>query len=162
MRSHAELQEARKGDSSKWMASLLAACRVLLGSVLLLSGLVKLGHPYDFLGNVYAYRLVGVEVGLLVASIVPWLEVTLGLCLVGGIAVSGAFLLSALMLALFVLAQATVLYRGLRISCGCLVSDGELVGVMSLSRALGLGIMAGVAYYACICQSLVPTSFKET
>jgi|GEM_PF-288133 len=93
--------------------------RLVLGCVFISSSLPKLRLPYEFLSNVYNYELVGPKLGMLVAMVLPWLELLLGICLLGGIVLSGALLWSAILGAVFTFAQISALYRDLSITCGC-------------------------------------------
>ena len=65
----------------------------------------------------------------------PWLELLLGVCLVGGIFLSGALLTSLGLMAFFTFVHASVLYRGLAISCGCFRSSSqEMISYWSVTR----------------------------
>ena len=99
------------------------AVRLGLGILLLYSGLLKLRHPQQFLSSVYSYQLVGREAGKAIAIAVPFLELTIGGCLICGIYVGGALIGSFLLGVLFSSATASALYRGLDISCGCFGAD---------------------------------------
>ena len=125
-----------------------AIARLSIGALFIYSSLPKLRQPYDFLGNVYEYELVGPSTGVLVAVVLPWLELVIGICLLGGILVSGAFLLSVALGAVFTFAQASALYRGLGISCGCFASSaGEhTVSYLTLGRAILIIPLALLGY----------------
>ena len=121
--------------------------RLGLGCLFLYSGLPKIRQPYDFLSSVYNYELVGPKFGILVAMVLPWLELLVGICLVGGIFVSGALLVSMVMGAMFAFAIASALYRGLNISCGCFsTSSAEQIGYTTLMRACGILLLSIAAY----------------
>jgi Methylamine utilisation protein MauE len=77
----------------KILRAVLQAIQLTLGFVLLMSSLPKLCQPYDFLTAIYRYELVGPMLGVLVAAVLPWLELVVGICLIGGIFVSGSFLI---------------------------------------------------------------------
>ncbi len=68
--------------------------RLALGCLFIYGSLPKIRQPYDFLSNVYGYELVGPKLGMLIAMVLPWLELFTGICLVGGIFISGALLAS--------------------------------------------------------------------
>jgi len=126
-------------------AGLVIVVRVVLGCVFVYSGLVKIQHPYDFLSNLYAYELTGPRTGILVAVVLPWLEVMLGICLVSGLLAGGAMLSSAILLAGFCLVQASAIHRGLEISCGCFgsASDDSAIGYGTLVRTALMALAAG-------------------
>jgi len=98
---------------------LIVVVRLFLAAVFILSALGKIQYPYDFLWSVYDYELVGRTAGVFVAWCIPWLELVVGVMLVGGVMQCGASLLALILLASFTFAKLSVLARGLRIPCGC-------------------------------------------
>jgi uncharacterized membrane protein YphA (DoxX/SURF4 family) len=143
----------RESDSPKgrWIAWLWAGVRVLLrlilGGLLISSALPKLQQPYDFLAAVYDYELVGPRIGLFVATLLPWLELVLGIALLAGLCSRGAWALSVMLLSVFTVARVSVLSRGMSIPCGCFgkergepiqVSDAVITGLMLLAATVGL------------------------
>lgn len=125
------------------------AARIALGCMFLWSSLPKIRQPYDFLSAVYSYELVGPKLGMLVAMTLPWLELLAGICLIGGVFVSGALLVSAGLGAMFAFVVGSALYRGLDISCGCFSSSaGDQISYMTLIRAIGILFLSGLSYLA--------------
>lgn len=121
--------------------------RVGLGCLFLWSSLPKIRQPYDFLSAIYSYELVGPKLGMLTAMVLPWLELLVALCLLGGIFVSGALLASAGMAVMFTFVLASALYRGLEISCGCFsASDAEIISFSTLIRACLILLFSLAAY----------------
>lgn len=124
--------------------------RLALGCIFLLSSLPKIRQPYNFLSNVYNYELVGPKLGMLMAMTLPWLELLVGICLVGGIFTSGALLASVAMTAMFTFVLASALYRGLEISCGCFsASDAGIISYSTLIRTC-LILLFSLAAYVCV------------
>lgn len=124
--------------------------RLGLGCVFLWSSLPKLRQPYDFLSNVYEYELVGRNLGLAVTMVFPWMELVLGICLLGGILVTGALLGATVLTAIFTFAQASAMYRRLEISCGCFSQTGtDIVSYATLMRSTVLVAAAVFAYLVC-------------
>jgi uncharacterized membrane protein YphA (DoxX/SURF4 family) len=107
--------------------SVMIIARLAIGVIFIASSIPKLMQPYDFLAGVYSYELVGAKLGVMVAIMLPWLELFVGICLVGGIFVRGAILASMGMCAMFSLALVSALWRGLEISCGCFSSADQNV-----------------------------------
>ena len=121
--------------------------RLGLGCLFLWSSLPKIRQPYDFLSSVYNYELVGPKLGILVAMTLPWAELLVGICLIGGIFVSGALLVSIGMAAMFTFVLASALYRGLDISCGCFSASGAgVIGYSTLIRACAILLFSIAAY----------------
>jgi len=120
--------------------------RLALGCMFLYSSLPKIRQPYDFLSDVYSYELVGPQLGMLTAMVLPWLELLAGICLVGGIFVGGALLASIAMAAMFAFVLASALYRGLEISCGCFGAGAEMISYSTVIRACVILIFSIAAY----------------
>jgi uncharacterized membrane protein YphA (DoxX/SURF4 family) len=93
--------------------------RVALGLVFLAASIPKIERPFDFLGIVYDYSLVGPSTGLLIARTLPWLELVVGLCLVAGVLAEGALMVGGTLLSIFAVAEFLVFHRGNRVPCGC-------------------------------------------
>ncbi|MHC4645406.1 MAG: MauE/DoxX family redox-associated membrane protein [Planctomycetota bacterium] len=139
-----------KQNRQKLLRAFLFVVRVALGCLFIYSSLPKIRQPYDFLSNVYEYEIVGPKLGLLVAMMLPWLELLAGICLVGGIFVSGALLVSAGMAAMFTFVIASALYRGLQISCGCFGAHDEVINYSTLVRACLILLFSAAAYIGTI------------
>ena len=136
--------------------------RIGLGCLFLWSSLPKIRQPYDFLSSVYNYELVGPKLGMLIAMTLPWLELLVGICLVGGIFISGALLASIGMAAMFAFVLVSVLYRGLEISCGCFgVSDAEIISYSTLIRACLILLFSLVAYICAVVLRPSPQVYKR-
>lgn len=121
--------------------------RVVLGCVLLWSSLYKIRQPYDFLANVYDYELVGPKLGMFLAMVLPWLELGVGICLIGGVFVGGAMLITVVLMGVFTVAHASAIARGLTIVCGCFKAQGP--GIVSYSTLLRNVLLLLGAFGAC-------------
>ncbi len=120
--------------------------RAALGCLFIYSGIPKILHSFEFLSNLYSYELVGPRVGVLVAAVLPWVELVTGVCLVGGCFVGGALLLCSGMALVFTFAISWVLWQGLDISCGCFGSGTEKITYMTLVRVIGILLASVLAY----------------
>jgi uncharacterized membrane protein YphA (DoxX/SURF4 family) len=76
--------------------------RIALGATFVFSSVGKLNRPGDFLAAVYDYQMVGPRLGVAVATVLPWLELIVGICLLAGILIDGALILALAMGCLFV------------------------------------------------------------
>lgn len=116
----------------RWLS---LACRLLVGGVFIWASLDKVAHPAEFATAIHHYRLVPYALLHPAALLLPAVELLAGVALVLGWQRRGAALLCALMLAVFVVAIASALVRGLDISCGCFDTDGgHAVGLDLLWR----------------------------
>lgn len=128
--------------------------RMVLGFILIWAALDKIRHPYQFLGNVYDYEMLGPRWGLAVAIFLPWLELGLGICLLSRVLVGGAFLCSGALMSVFAYAQIWAIYSNLQISCACFSqSSGVAVNYATLTRTFVLLFLAAVAYFLCLAEN---------
>jgi uncharacterized membrane protein YphA (DoxX/SURF4 family) len=108
---------------------------ILIGLILLSTGLHHASNPFVFLNSLLAYRiLVGLAADIL-AMILPWLQITIGLFILLGYFMRSGLLLAAFLFGLFLIAQVSALVRGLEIDCGCFAGFEQPVssiGVMFL------------------------------
>ena len=125
--------------------------RLALGCMFIASALPKIRQPYDFLGDVYKYEIVGPKLGMFVAMTMPWAELLVGICLLGSIFVSGALLVSAGMAAMFAFVLGSAIYHNLNITCGCFgASSTEIVGYSTLIRACTILLFSIITYISSI------------
>ncbi len=127
--------------------------RLVLGSVLIWSSLHKIQQPWLFLANVHDFRLVSEQVGILVAIVLPLLELAVGVCLVLRIFIGGALVGGVILGCIFVAVQASALWRGLTVACGCFSSAGyDIVGYATLLRAsvflAAIALMLGLCIWS--------------
>jgi uncharacterized membrane protein YphA (DoxX/SURF4 family) len=107
----------------RWLAT---AARLVLGGVFLFAGWSKV---FDLAGSgrtVNAYRLIPYGPAEVVGAALPFVEIMLALLLLAGLATRLAAAVSAVLLAVYVGAIASVWARGLSIDCGCFGGGGQL------------------------------------
>jgi len=93
--------------------------RVLVGTVWVVAGVLKLPDPHENVRVVRAYDLLPERVVPVVGHGLPVLEILVGLCLLLGLLTRAAATVSALLLVAFVIGVASAWARGLSIECGC-------------------------------------------
>ncbi|MFE6908565.1 MauE/DoxX family redox-associated membrane protein [Streptomyces erythrochromogenes] len=102
------------------------AARFGLAVVLGYAGLVKL-QDLDASGRTVAlYRLVPVDTAQLIGGALPLVEVAVALLLAVGLATRAAAAVTAVLMAVYIAAIASVWARGLSIDCGCFGAGGTL------------------------------------
>jgi uncharacterized membrane protein YphA (DoxX/SURF4 family) len=94
--------------------------RVSLGALFLVAGVLKIGHAGDLAAAITAYRF-GLPPPLVAAIAValPPLEILLGIYLIAGLLLPVSSGVAAMLLALFIIAVASAVVRGLSAPCGC-------------------------------------------
>jgi uncharacterized membrane protein YphA (DoxX/SURF4 family) len=140
-------QSARTTTGWLWVST---AARLGLAAVWLVAGGLKVGDLAESGRAVNAYQIFPYEVAKVVGAAQPFLEITLGLLLLAGLAVRLSAGISAGLLVIFIAGIVSAWARGLQIDCGCFSSGGELGAGQSpqytwdLLRDAGFLLLAGV------------------
>jgi cobalt-zinc-cadmium efflux system protein len=119
----------KHGDSqttwteNAWTRHFALAARLILGGVFIYASLDKILHPDAFAEVVFNYQLLPSQLINLMALILPWLELILGVLLLSGIWLSGTVLGVNLLMIIFIGALVINTARGLNISCGCFSTE---------------------------------------
>jgi putative oxidoreductase len=118
-----------------------------VGVLLVVSGALKTANPHEFLEVVLRYDVLPPLGATGIAMSLPWIEVVVvGALLFGRVAVPAALLSAAALGIAFLIAQASVMIRGINVPCGCLgasLSGEDAVGPWTFSRAALLTFAAG-------------------
>src|SRR5690348_15631785 len=104
-----------------WPGSMLIrVLRIVLGGVWLYAAYTKLKQPWlIFAMSIDAYHLLPEWAVLTIARTLPWIELAVGILLIGGLLLRYASTAGAAMLAIFFAAMISAYTRGLAIDCGC-------------------------------------------
>ena len=121
--------------------------RLGLAAVWLTSGVLKAIDPDQTYIAVRAYDVlppIGVEV---VAGVLPWFEIALGLLVLLGVGLRTVGVMSILLLLVFITGVSQAWARGLLIDCGCFggggaVAPGQTAYVQELLRDTGFIVLA--------------------
>lgn len=113
------------GHGRPWPDWVFLACRLLLGVVFVYASYDKIIHPQAFAQAVFNYQILPDAAINLVALILPWLELLLGLCLLFGLMLPGATAACFGLLVVFLGALVFNQLRGLDIHCGCFSTETE-------------------------------------
>jgi hypothetical protein len=137
-------------NRERLLSAFVLVVRLGLGFMFIVSSVPKIRQPYMLLGSVYGYELVGPKIGVLVAMVLPWVELFAGICLIGSVFVGGALLASLGMGVLFTFVLSSALWRQLDISCGCFSSSAGKISYLTLIRAIVITLVSASAYVAAI------------
>ena len=120
------------GDRSRkeWKktAGVTLVIRVILGAVFIVASVDKIRHPGAFAEVIYNYQILPDPLINISAIVLPWLELFLGGCLLFGVWLAGAVVLTNMLLFAFFAALLFNIARGLDINCGCFSTSSEHVG----------------------------------
>ena len=122
---------------------LIVTTRIILGAVFLWASIGKILEPGDFARSISNYHIVPFGIENIVALILPWLELLIGMGLILGIMVDGSVQISAILLIMFILMIGQAILRGFNIECGCGLKEGEMIG---LNKILENIVFLGGAY----------------
>tara|TARA_Y100000758_G_C15861431_1_gene353100 strand:- start:1 stop:450 length:450 start_codon:yes stop_codon:yes gene_type:complete len=122
---------------------LIVTTRIILGAVFLWASFGKILEPGDFARSISNYHIVPFGIENIIALILPWLELLIGMGLILGIMVDGSVQISAILLIMFILMIGQAMLRGFNIECGCGLKEGEMIG---LNKILENIVFIGGAY----------------
>lgn len=89
-----------------------------------MAGLLKLGDPAASVRAVRAYQILPEAIVPLVGHALPVVEVLVGICLLAGLVVRPAAMVSVVLFTAFVIGVSSAWARGLQIDCGCFGGGG--------------------------------------
>ena len=101
------------------MSWLVLALRIVLGAIFIVAGATKVGHADLFAAQIAGFRLLSPAVIAPIAIALPFLEILLGIYLIIGLFTRAAAWIAVALLAIFDLAIASAVVRGMSVSCGC-------------------------------------------
>ena len=107
----------------KYNLPLLA--RFILGAVFIYASLDKIADPVSFSNDIDNYHISPIAINNLVALILPWVELIIGLSLITGVFLDGASILTILLLAFFIFIITQAYMRGISLHCGCFKTGAD-------------------------------------
>ena len=121
--------------------------RLVLGGVVLVAGLLKVGHLETSARAVRAYQLLPYDVAGYVGYALPVLEVAVGLLLVLGLFTRGSAVVGGVLMVVFIIGIGSAWVRGLSIDCGCFGDGGTIAAAQTqypeeIARDVGLLLCA--------------------
>ena len=116
---------------------LIVTTRIILGAVFLWASFGKILEPGDFARSISNYHIVPFGIENILALILPWLELLIGMGLILGIMVDGSVQISAILLIMFILMIGQAMLRGFNIECGCGLKEGEMIGLNKILENIG-------------------------
>ena len=122
---------------------LVLIARLIIGLMFIVASIDKIANPSAFAKSIINYKIISATVAVIIATILPWMELLCGLAILFGIFVRGSSLLVSFMLVIFTLGLISALLRGLDISCGCFTQDPSAarIGWLSIGEnVLSLGL----------------------
>ncbi len=116
--------------------------RIGLGILFIAASYYKIVSPGAFAHQIYNYKILPPWTINPLAILLPWVQLLCGVALLTNTFTKGASVLIVMMLAVFQIALASALLRGLNISCGCFKSGGSAATWWTFARDTGLLALA--------------------
>jgi uncharacterized membrane protein YphA (DoxX/SURF4 family) len=125
------------------IARIVLVLRVALGLVFLAAGGLKVGHADVFASEIAGFQLLPHPLIAPLALLLPFLELMIGVYLIVGLFTRFAAWFAAAEMAVFAVAIASAVLRGISTSCGCFgPSDKSTTSWPEVGRDLGLTLVA--------------------
>ena len=91
----------------------------IVALALLASAIGHINNPYQYLSDIHGYQLLPKTVAIGAAMTLPFLHLTIAICLMLDFQQKPAFAVCGVLFILYGLAQCSALARGLETGCGC-------------------------------------------
>lgn len=102
--------------------------RLLIGGMFIYASFYKVIEPASFARSILYYHMVPGSLVNLMALILPWLELLVGVALIVGCSYRGSVWWANLLLVVFIAALASTIARNLDIDCGCFKAGQKATG----------------------------------
>lgn len=124
------------------LSIIVLIARILIGGILIYASFNKIVDPGGFAKAIANYHLIPFGLENIMAIILPWLELIVGICLIFGIFIDGAAFLVIIMMVVFISAITYAILNGYNIECGCGLKPGELIGIQKIIEDITYLILA--------------------
>lgn len=124
------------------LSIIVLIARLLIGGILIYASFNKIVDPGGFAKAIANYHLIPFGLENIMAIILPWLELIIGLCLIIGVFIDGAAFLVIIMMVVFISAITYAILNGYNIECGCGLKPGELIGIQKIIEDITYLILA--------------------
>ncbi len=126
-------------------------CRVILGTVFIIAGIMKMSDPYGFAIAIFSYKLFPLFSINLIAIVVPFIELVVGITLLLQIyPVTSVFIINSLLI-IFIISISINLLRGQEFDCGCFSflssSENRSSAIQALVRDMVLILVGSYVFY---------------
>ena len=124
--------------------------RMILGIIFIYASIDKIINPLDFSDAIDNYHITPIEINNLAALIIPFIELVIGVCLIFGVFIDGAILITILLLIWFIFIISQALFRGIDLHCGCFdlsekaINDGN-IKIEMIKRIIEDFVFLGIA-----------------
>jgi uncharacterized membrane protein YphA (DoxX/SURF4 family) len=110
-------------DVQPWLGT---AARVIIAIVFIIAGGLKVGDLSESTRAVNAYEVMPIGLGRVIGSMLPLIEIAVGLLLLTGVATRVVAVVATGLFIVFITGIAQAWARGLTIDCGCFGGGGQV------------------------------------
>ena len=142
----------------KYNLPLLA--RFILGAIFIYASLDKIADPVSFSSDIDNYHISPIAINNLVALILPWVELIIGISLIIGVFLDGSSLISIFLLSFFTFIIAQAYVRGISLHCGCFKTGAD-PGLGDLRQEMLRRIFEDIVFLGLSFIVYFRNSFKE-
>jgi putative oxidoreductase len=121
--------------------------RIFVGCLIFYAGASKVMDTPAFAADIMSYGLTGYKTSVMIASVLPSIEIFAGFLLIIGFHKKAAMAVVILLMAVFTFAIVYALSRGLDIGCGCFSDSFESNLWFSLFRNVFIFCLACVSFH---------------
>jgi len=125
---------------------LLLIFRLVVGFIFLSFGASKIGIADQFAADIAKYAIMPEFSLNIIAMVLPWLEIVVGILLILGVRLRASAIFSILLLLTFIAFVGFAMMMGFDINCGCSSTNPQKVGIPKLLENSGLMILSGVIF----------------
>jgi uncharacterized membrane protein YphA (DoxX/SURF4 family) len=102
--------------------------RFIVGGVFIVASYDKILDPENFAREISNYHVIPFGLENTIAIILPWVELLIGIGLIGGVFVKANSILTGTLLLIFNVLVFQAMVRGFNIECGCGLKERQMVG----------------------------------
>jgi len=122
-------------------------CRIILALVFIIAAAEKIARPVDFGRAIQAYQLLNGYLISPTAIFIPWIELFAGVLMLFNKFTRPAAIILGMMNIVFIIAIASVMFRGMNIDCGCGLDVGFLSYIVG-TQADGWALVRDIIFLA--------------
>ena len=99
--------------------------RILLGIIFIYASYDKILDPAGFSKNIHNFHITPIAIENIIALILPWLELIIGIFLIFGLFLDGTINITIALLMFFIIVLSQAVFRGIDVHCGCFKTEAD-------------------------------------